>query len=307
MVDIYLDGEEMLDAEAKTDVAKFCPHMLLDGRVVPFDTAFKCVYSSMLEYGVVIKDHIVCTGNNMIMGKTHHMILERNMELLGFGFAHFPSYHDFKNDVALLNYNNKYPSYSRLTLYCWFDTSSVNNHVRWVMLQTRLTELPYTTNNLRPIMKTYKESFLSVNKWSKIKMSSFVDLMAEREMSAGGYWGACLLNERGNIVRTTKGNLYLIVKEGSGLSVLYVDEESGAYTDSLFDMLDHALHKLRYNVRCVKEFTNRDLQNALEAFVLDSSFGVQLVIGIDNERYSDNNLTSDISATFVKTINSIME
>jgi branched-subunit amino acid aminotransferase/4-amino-4-deoxychorismate lyase len=138
-------------------------------------------------------------------------------------------------------------------------------------------------------------------------MSSFVDLMAEREISAGGYWGACLLNERGNIVRTTKGNLYLIVKEGSGLSVLYVDEESGAYTDSLFDMLDHALHKLRYNVRCVKEFTNRDLQNALEAFVLDSSFGVQLVIGIDNERYSDNNLTSDISATFVKTINSIME
>lgn len=288
--------------EIKEEKEYLSPFVIYNGEILSLNVMCSDIASSVFVHGICLRDSVLCSGVNMIMADTHFKNLYQNMKQMGFGLGNFVMFDEFKRNVELLCYKNKYPTFSRLDIYCWYKTSTSVNQVCWLITQTKMNKLPYNEEYSKKILKTYTEGVVSKSKWINIKMSNVVESMADMAVKSEGYWGACIINENKDIIRTTRGNLFLIAKEDVGASIIAVKTEGGAYNDALMEKLDYTLYKLKYKVNSVMGITSDMIDKSLGAFVLDSSIGLHVLHGIDKVRYSNRGLTNDILEQFKTTI-----
>lgn len=275
-----------------------CEYMVFDDEIVKTNTMCMDVESSTLIHGISIRETIMCNGNRMILGRISYEHLIYSMEKLGYGLGNFAMYEDFKKKVELLCYRNKYPAYSKLDVRCWYDTSMVVKKVHFIIKQECLSDFPYNKVGEKTLLKTFDGCCMPYSEWISLKMSTYIESIAHEKMRAEGYWGACIRNMQNEIIRTTRGNLFLIIQEKNDVMVYGVDKKRGAYNEVLTDVFETALFKAKYDINYVSGFTPQMVEKSMEAFILDSRYGVQFVLGIDNKRYLDNGLTKQIIDAF---------
>lgn len=309
-MDIIPEFDDLLPKSAdktekrRKDAETLCPYIYNGAEFVNENEHFIGFGSSMI-FGLMVYDNIMCKGNEMLFGYAHYKILNENFLIMGGKSELLPTYKDFDRSVKKLCYLNKYPEYSRLEVYCWQDEGIVSK-VRVAIRQYRIYDRMYELDNNLYIVKSYTSQRFITTRYMQVRRLYFEEQNLKKWGKDKDVFDVCLLNEKGAIMRTTMGNIYLLIednREASRVKVVGVSNEGGAYRDVISDNMGIIFHKLLYSYEEVDGITPEMCKNALAAFVVGSVIGIKKLNGIDNERYAGNGLylVNDIMTEFYKT------
>lgn len=258
---------------------QWCEKICVDGTITKCGELVSDINSSPFHTGLCISDEFALKGNQPFQWREHYMNIVDSLVKIGVDRNVIPFSDELKRRIEVLCQKNHYPPYSLVKLIFWLDADS---GLHYAILHERLKKSPYDPSREHFFVSIFRELPIFPSEYSWIQFPSFVDSLARKDAQRQKLDEACLVDSNGRIVRTTAGNIYLLMK-GSLVGVGYAD---GALKDPICQCVEEAAKTHGYEVKYVVGITEGLLNKASECFIVSSKSGVTPVAGCGERRFS---------------------
>lgn len=204
----------------------------------------------------------------------------------------FPQWDILYRRIEILAAKNHYPGHSQMYLAVWLE----DNRLHYTIQQCRIEGSIFDTRHEPIFLYEYTDEQLPLSPYNCIPRPSLMHSMAMRQMQQKyelqEYAGAVFMNSEGKVVRSTIGNLYILVDN----TLITPKSQSGSYLDALTETVEIVAAQIGLSFQYSSGFTPDDIHNATECMVASNEHGLYLVRGMGQARFLPNRLAKLIVA-----------
>ncbi len=277
-------GAPMFQKYGRRNYMGRCYH---GGSYPSVDTPLWGVESSVWR-GKVVEEDIALRGNEPYLFAEHVNLIREKCNAMGIDTLQLPSADEMRERIAKLVHRNNYtPNFTLAHFVLWTERDGETERVDYAIFQSPLRQNVYEYeqkslylrggDELSKICNFHQKGLVNYN----VATEAMLAEMAERK----GLDGACVTDSEGRIVRTTLGNIYLMMK---GAEVKGVSYSHGGMRDAMNDILEIELQKSGYKFSRVEGFTADDVRmgnnDVFECFVCGAAVGVRHVMSVGTEK-----------------------
>ncbi len=255
---------------------KYC---LINEQLVAEEQVHGLLKRPYLIFEDCIYDTIRALGSELSLAGMHLEYLKQCAEIAGITLAENISTGWLQHQAGRLLRKNKYFKGAALTLVFWKAEDPENTS--WLMQARALEEEKYSLNKKGMKLGLFREIRLPVHILSILRPSHAYALgKARAYMNSGELDDCILLNERFRPIESTRGALFFI--RGSGL---YTPAQSEGCIPSVIREIILARASEAGLTAYQGQLETRDLLQAEECFVANSTEGIQWVVAFEQKRY----------------------
>lgn len=273
-----IDLEENQKAD-NHDFHKWCEKMYLNNTLTDTTTPIGTIQSSFVNNGLCFNEYIICQGNQPFLWREHYTNMVNAVRALGMNHDEFPTSRELERKIQVLCQKNHYPPYSLFKIIIWTQTDNLK--LRFAILQERLKGNPYDYIEGKLFLSVYHDIPMYPSSISWIDMPNALFAMAKSSARKKECDEACIIDNKGRIVTTTVGNIYLL----TGNDIIGVNYNDGARKDAIEESLEKAAKTLNYTLKYVPGITIEQLNKARECIIASSALGIRSVDGCDTKRF----------------------
>lgn len=280
ILDILQGPEDEADIAKREEKSPWCAKMYLNGDLLDTKSNILNIDSSPLSNGIFFSEYYTAKGNEPFLWREHYLSIKRSAALLGIEESHVPANDVLLRRTQVLSQKNHYPGYSLFRIVFWqniFGDKTLN----YAIVQSRLPNNPFDVNNTYVELLSFDDIPTTVAPISQIDMPNVIYSLAHQKALKNGYNGASILNNDGNIITTTLGNIYIL----KGYDVIGVRTTDGARHDALNTVIEEAVRSEGYNMKYTSGIPSNLISSAYGGFVLNTQHGFHSISRYNNRAY----------------------
>lgn len=280
IIDILQGPNEEEDANLSEEKSPWCAKMYVNSELMDSNSNIADIDSSAMTGGIVFNEYFTAKGNEPFLWREHYLNIKRSAAILGIDEALIPSSDILLRRIQILCQKNHYPGYSVLRIVFWENTYG-DKKLNYAIVQSRLSNNPFDINRTHVELMSFDDIPTTVSAISQIDMPNAIYTLAHRKAIGNGYNGACILNNDGNIITTTIGNIYVI----KGYDVITVQNSYGARQDALNAAIEEAIASEGYKIKYTSGISQQFMNSAYGGFVLNSQYSFRSISRYNNKPY----------------------
>ncbi len=231
--------------------------------------------NSSFVSGVYIEEKIALQGNHPFLWREHYIRIVRIASKMGIDEFALPTASELKRKIELICSKNHYPPFSLITIYVWTE---YNQGIRYAIFQSRRDKSVYDVHSGELRLMSSPENFVLTNIANdEMGINRSTEKILDSQAQMHGLDGSCVVNSYGKIVRTTLGNIYMIMRGGV---VVGVDAESGGLNDPIDRTLQDIIGENGLNYQTCNGITSEMTRTAFECFVCSAAEGLRPVLSV---------------------------
>lgn len=261
-------------------------HIIFNGTIISTEDNPINPLNRAFRYGDGIFDTLVCSGTEPLLFEGHYQRLLSAAVLLKFNIIGYPSFENFKKQIAQLVAKNKYAPYSRLRITMFRSPGGLytpeDNAPQWIIEQEPLQSEPFELNSKGLLTGIYQEMPKQISPLSQFKTcSSLFFVLAGLAKRENGWGDILITNPEGRIIEGLSSNLFWIKAE-----TIYTPLISSGCVDGIMRREVMRLCRLMgFQVSETRGATLNQLMEADELFLTNSIQGIRWVVGLNEQRY----------------------
>lgn len=239
--------------------------------------------------GVCVSMEIPMRGNVPFLWRDHYVTLTANIEEAGMDSFSFVTSDTLLRIIEVLASKNHYPQNSLMRVVVWTDMTQMDGKTEFAIFQQRLSHRAFDVVKGENIYLTLEDGNvlrLPERKADASGIGRAIEAFAHRRALAHGCNGACIVNAKGNIARTTLGNIYTIMTDNL---ICGVGLEDGARRDPLEASIMRIFREEGFRYEACPGLDTQTMKTATGCFVAGSAIGLRPVVsaGTDTRYYTD--------------------
>lgn len=261
-------------------------HIIFNGTIISTEDNPINSSNRAFRYGDGVFDTLVCSGTEPLLFEGHYQRLLSAAVLLKFNIIGYPSFENFKKQIAQLVAKNKYAPYSRIRITMYRSPGGLytpeDNAPHWIIEQEPLLTEPFELNSKGLLTGIYLDMAKQNSPLSQFKTCSSLFFVLAGLVKKENGWGDILVtNQEGRIIEGLSSNLFWI-KENKIFTPLV---SSGCVDGIMRREVIRLSHDLGFPVMETRGATLNELLEADELFLTNSTQGIRWIVGLNDQRY----------------------
>ena len=261
-------------------------HIILNGTIISTEDNPINSSNRAFRYGDGVFDTLVCSCTEPLLFEGHYQRLLSAAVLLKFNIIGYPSFENFKKQIAQLVAKNKYAPYSRIRITMFRSPGGLytpeDNAPQWIIEQEPLQSEPFELNSKGLLTGIYQDMAKQSSPLSQFKTCSSLFFVLAGLVKKENGWGDILVtNQEGRIIEGLSSNLFWI-KENKIFTPLV---SSGCVDGIMRREVIRLSYDLGFPVMETRGATLNELLEADELFLTNSTQGIRWIVGLNDQRY----------------------
>lgn len=253
-------------------------YVCYDGAFYKTDTPFVTLSEIPAQYGT-INETLWCRSDTPFRYDYHYRNIQHRLSALGIEDFNLPSSTDLLNRIKALAARNRYVGkYSVIEISLW---KSATKHLHYIIKRTphdtSPIEIPQKPFILSPLYD-FQINSVATSSSGLQKESDF--LTQNKPNNIDDY---LLFNAAKRAIRTIGGNIFIF----KNYDLTYVSTKAGSAFSATTPLILEAAQEMHLNIIQTDGIEYNQLLNARECIVDHLTLGPQVVIGIDEHRFSE--------------------
>lgn len=251
-----LNGQFHKESEAVFHLAD------LSCRAAGFEEVFRAEHNEVLFPGS-ISNHLLNTANTI--GADLTGLIDPEGRLL-------------RKDVSRLLNKNKFYLAAKIEIQIYPS----HGHVNVVLRAEEIERGYYPLTEPGLLLSFYSGNYKEIrSRPGYATHDLFIRLAAKRMAEELQKPNLILLNSEGNACESITGSFALLNKQ----EVVFVGEGAGGYRCAIYEEIIRSAKEAGFHPREEDKISKEDLLNAEELFLFDALFGIQKILGLEDQRY----------------------